>query len=87
MALIEACVRLIPGVTGDARSPAEESFSQGLLEHPQYTRPGVFEERAIPSVLTGGNHAEIARWRKVAAETLTRVRRPDLWGLYEKKKP
>ena len=67
MALIEACVRLIPGVLGDAASPADESFSHGLLEYPQYTRPQSFEGRDIPAVLSGGNHAEIARWRKAKA--------------------
>jgi tRNA (guanine37-N1)-methyltransferase len=86
MALIEACVRLIPGVLGDEASPAEESFAQGLLEYPQYTRPQSFEGRDIPHVLLGGNHAEIARWRREAAERLTKSRRPDLWTLYEKPK-
>jgi tRNA (guanine37-N1)-methyltransferase len=79
MALVEASVRLIPGVLGDDASPEEESFSQGLLEYPQYTRPQVFEGREVPAVLTGGNHAEIARWRRKAAENLTKTRRPDLW--------
>jgi tRNA (guanine37-N1)-methyltransferase len=79
MALVEASVRLIPGVLGDDASPEEESFSQGLLEYPQYTRPQVFEGREVPAVLTGGNHAEIARWRREAAENLTKTRRPDLW--------
>jgi tRNA (guanine37-N1)-methyltransferase len=87
MALIEACVRLMPGALGDAASPADESFSKGLLEYPQYTRPQSFEGRDIPAVLTGGNHAEIERWRKKQAETLTKSRRPDLWALYEKGKP
>jgi len=86
MALIEACVRLIPGVLGDAQSPAEESFSHGLLEYPQYTRPQTVEDRAIPEVLNNGNHKEIAKWRRARAEELTRLRRPDLWTLYEKKK-
>ncbi len=84
MALIEACVRLIPGVLGDETSPAEESFAAGLLEYPHYTRPPSFEGRDIPAVLASGNHAEIARWRKAAAEALTQARRPDLWALYEK---
>jgi tRNA (guanine37-N1)-methyltransferase len=87
MALIEAVVRLIPGALGDAASPAEESFSEGLLEYPQFTRPQSFEDREIPAVLTGGNHAEIARWRRAQAEALTRVRRPDLWTHFEKRKP
>jgi len=77
----------MPGVLGDAASPADESFSNGLLEYPQYTRPQTFEGRDIPEVLTGGNHAEIERWRKKQAESLTKSRRPDLWALYEKGKP
>lgn len=87
MALIEACVRLMPGVLGDATSPEDESFSKGLLEYPQYTRPQSFEGREIPEVLSGGNHAKINRWRKKQAEDLTKSRRPDLWALYEKGKP
>jgi len=87
MALIEAVVRLIPGALGDAASPADESFSQGLLEYPQYTRPQSFEGRDIPAVLTSGNHAEIAKWRVAQAEKLTKSRRPDLWALFEKNKP
>lgn len=87
MALIEACVRLIPGVLGDETSPADESFSAGLLEYPQYTRPQTFEGREIPAVLLNGNHGEIARWRREQAENLTKSRRPDLWTLYEKRKP
>jgi tRNA (guanine37-N1)-methyltransferase len=86
MALIEAAVRLIPGVLGDAASPADESFSEGLLEYPHYTRPQSFEDRDIPPLLLGGNHAEIARWRRAEAEKLTKSRRPDLWTLYEKSK-
>ena len=84
MALIEAVVRLIPGVLGDDASPAEESFADGLLEYPQYTRPQSFEGRDIPSVLVSGNHAEIAKWRRAQAENLTKTRRPDLWT---KRKP
>jgi len=86
MALIEATIRLLPGVLGDDASPREESFSHGLLEYPQYTRPQSFEGRDIPEVLLGGNHAEIARWRREAAEKLTKTRRPDLWTPYEKTK-
>jgi len=86
MALVEAAVRLMPGVLGAAASPAEESFSEGLLEYPQYTRPQAFEGRSIPEVLTNGNHKEIAKWRRTEAERLTRSRRPDLWSLYEKGK-
>ena len=85
MALIEACVRLIPGVLGAEASPAEESFEQGLLEYPHYTRPQVFENLEIPEVLAAGNHAEIARWRQAQAEMATKLRRPDLWALYEKR--
>jgi tRNA (guanine37-N1)-methyltransferase len=86
MALIEACVRLIPGVLGDQASTAEESFAAGLLEYPHYTRPQSFEGRAIPEVLTGGNHSEISKFRQGQAERLTQERRPDLWTLYEKTK-
>ena len=86
MALIEAAVRLIPGVLGDAASSADESFSAGLLEYPQYTRPQSFEGRDIPAVLIGGNHAEIARFRRQEAEKLTKRVRPDLWTHYEKRK-
>ena len=84
MALIEACVRLIPGVLGDHASTSEESFAAGLLEYPHYTRPQTFEGRAIPDVLSGGNHSEIARFRTEQAKRLTRERRPDLWARYEK---
>jgi tRNA (guanine37-N1)-methyltransferase len=84
MALIEACVRLIPGVLGDHASTDEESFAAGLLEYPHYTRPQLFEGRPIPEVLTGGNHSEIAKYRQAEAEALTRRLRPDLWALYEK---
>jgi tRNA (guanine37-N1)-methyltransferase len=85
-ALIEAAVRLIPGVLGAEASPDEESFSHGLLEYPQFTRPQSFEGRHIPDVLTGGNHKEISKWRQGEAERLTKARRPDLWTLFEKKK-
>ncbi|HWX89092.1 MAG TPA: tRNA (guanosine(37)-N1)-methyltransferase TrmD, partial [Rhizomicrobium sp.] len=84
MAVIEAAVRLIPGVLGDHASTAEESFAAGLLEYPHYTRPQDFEGRTIPEVLSGGNHGEIAKFRHQQAEVLTRLRRPDLWTLYEK---
>jgi tRNA (guanine37-N1)-methyltransferase len=87
MALIEAAVRLLPGVLGDAASPLEESFASGLLEYPHYTRPQAFEDRTIPDVLTSGNHLEISKWRNAQAERLTRARRPDLWAHYEKPKP
>jgi tRNA (guanine37-N1)-methyltransferase len=84
MALIEACVRLFPGVMGEQASLFEESFENFLLEYPHYTRPQSFEGMDIPAILTGGNHAEIARWRQTQAQDLTQVRRPDLWTLYEK---
>ena len=84
MALIEAAVRLIPGVLGAEASTVEESFSAGLLEYPHFTRPQSFEGHTIPDVLTGGNHSEISKWRQAEAERLTRARRPDLWTLYEK---
>jgi tRNA (guanine37-N1)-methyltransferase len=87
MALIEAAVRLIPGVLGAEASPEEESFSHGLLEYPQFTRPQSFEGRDIPDVLTGGNHKEISKWRQAQSEALTKARRPDLWTLFEKAKP
>src|SRR5438552_4892284 len=79
MALIDACVRLLPGVMGKCESGADESFSEGLLEYPQYTRPQIFEGRPIPDILTSGDHAKVAAWRQVEAEALTRARRPDLW--------
>jgi tRNA (guanine37-N1)-methyltransferase len=78
-AVLDATVRLLPGVLGNAASTEEESFSDGLLEHPQFTRPAVWEGREIPAVLQSGNHAEIAKWRRAEAEDLTRNRRPDLW--------
>ena len=80
MALIDACVRLIPGVMGAENSAAEESFEQNLLEYPHYTRPQDWEGRAIPEVLTSGHHAKVAEWRREHAERLTRERRPDLWA-------
>ena len=83
-ALIDATVRLLPGVLGNAASTEEESFSDGLLEHPQYTRPAEWLGRAIPDVLTSGDHGKVARWRKGQAEDLTRTRRPDLWDANRK---
>ncbi len=85
-AVIDATVRLIPGVLGNQASTEEESFSDGLLEHPQYTRPAVWEGREIPPVLTSGNHAEVAKWRRAEAETLTKDRRPDLWAAHQARK-
>jgi tRNA (guanine37-N1)-methyltransferase len=86
MALIEAAIRLIPGVLGDAASADDESFATGLLEYPHFTRPQSFENRTIPDVLNNGNHSEISKWRRAEAERLTRERRPDLWSHYEKAK-
>jgi len=80
MALIDACVRLLPGVMGAEASGAEESFAHGLLEYPQYTRPQVFEGRPIPQVLLSGDHGKVAAFRRAEAERLTRERRPDLWA-------
>src|SRR6267142_1621628 len=78
MALIDACVRLLPGVMGKLASGAEESFSDGLLEYPQFTRPQEFEGRPIPEILLSGDHTRVAAWRRAEAEALTKARRPDL---------
>ena len=83
LALLDACVRLIPGVMGKEASGAEESFAAGLLEYPQYTRPAVFEDRPIPDILTGGDHGKVRAWRRAEAERLTKIRRPDLWAAYQ----
>ncbi len=83
LTLIDACVRLLPGVMGKDESGHEESFENGLLEYPHYTRPREWEGRTIPDVLNSGNHARIARWRREQAEKLTRERRPDLWRKVE----
>ena len=82
IALIDACVRLLPGVVGRAETLEEESFAAGLLEYPQYTRPQIWQGRAVPPVLVSGNHAQIRQWRRAQAELLTRQRRPDLWRRY-----
>lgn len=87
MALCDACVRLLPGVMGKEASGAEESFSEGLLEYPQYTRPQAFEDRTIPEILTSGDHAKVAAWRRAESEALTRSRRPDLWVAFGQQKP
>lgn len=79
---IEACVRLVPGVLGAQASLSEESFEDGLLEHPQFTRPRTFEGLDIPEVLTSGDHAKVARWRQQQREETTRERRPDLWSAH-----
>ncbi len=83
LVLLDACIRLIPGVMGAASSGDEESFESGLLEYPHYTRPYEWEGRTIPEVLRSGDHARIAAWRKSQAETDTRLRRPDLWERHE----
>ena len=83
--MIDACVRLIPGVAGNESSLAEESFAAGLLEYPHYTRPRDFEGRAIPDVLLSGDHKKIAEWRRAEAEKLTQDRRPDLWQRHKRK--
>ncbi len=82
LAVIDACVRLLPGVMGKEASGGEESFAAGLLEYPQYTRPQVWEGRAVPDVLLSGDHAKVAAFRRSEAERLTRERRPDLWAAY-----
>ncbi len=87
LALLDACVRLLPGVMGCASSGQDESFSDGLLEYPQFTRPAEFEGRTIPDVLTSGDHARVAAWRRAQAESLTQARRPDLWASRPGRKP
>ncbi|KUP91855.1 tRNA (guanosine(37)-N1)-methyltransferase TrmD [Tritonibacter horizontis] len=82
-ALIDATVRLIPGVLGNQASTEEESFSSGLLEHPQYTRPADWKGRPIPDVLMSGHHGKIAEWRRQMSEDITKARRPDLWDAYQ----
>ncbi|MGD0849982.1 tRNA (guanosine(37)-N1)-methyltransferase TrmD [Bradyrhizobium sp.] len=86
MALIDACVRLLPGVMGKLASGTEESFSDGLLEYPQYTRPQEFEGQPIPEILLSGDHAKVAAWRLAEAEALTRAKRPDLWAIKVRQK-
>lgn len=83
LVLLDACIRLLPGVMGAASSGVDESFETGLLEYPQYTRPVEWEGRTIPEVLRSGDHARIEAWRKHMAETDTRLRRPDLWERHE----
>ena len=86
LVLIDACVRLLPGVMGKEASGIEESFAGGLLEYPQYTRPQVWEGQPIPEVLISGDHGKIAAWRREEAEKLTKARRPDLWEAYRTRK-
>ena len=82
MVVLDACVRLLPGVMGAAESGEEESFSRGLLEYPHYTRPAEWQGRAVPEVLLSGDHSRIAAWRQNEAESITRARRPDLWAAH-----
>ena len=83
LAILDACIRLLPGVMGAASSGVDESFEDGLLEYPQYTRPQLWEGRTIPEVLRSGDHAKVEDWRKAQSEADTRLRRPDLWERYE----
>jgi tRNA (guanine37-N1)-methyltransferase len=86
LVLLDAVVRLLPGVMGKLESAAEESFSDGLLEHPHYTKPNIWEDLEIPEILMGGNHKEIALWKRQQREILTKARRPDLWAKIHKPK-
>lgn len=83
LVVLDACVRLLPGVMGAAASAEEESFSAGLLEYPHYTRPAAWQERRVPDILLSGDHGAIAAWRRAEAERLTRARRPDLWAEFQ----
>ncbi len=83
IALVDACVRLLPGIMGSPETLTEESFTNGLLEYPHYTRPQLWQDRPVPPVLLSGNHAEIRAWRQAEAEAVTRARRPDLWTKYQ----
>ncbi|AQS87510.1 tRNA (guanine-N1)-methyltransferase [Neoasaia chiangmaiensis NBRC 101099] len=83
LALLDACVRLLPGVMGSVLSDAEESFGEGLLEYPHYTKPALWDGLEVPAVLLSGHHGAIAAWRREQAELATRSRRPDLWAAYE----
>jgi len=85
IALIDACVRLLPGIMGSQSSGEEESFERGLLEYPHYTRPQEWQGKKVPEVLLSGHHERIRDWRRSQAEEMTRKRRPDLWGRYETK--
>lgn len=87
MAVLEACVRLLPGVLGNAETVLEESFSHGLLEYPHYTRPPVWDGREVPPVLLSGHHAQIKAWRQTESERITRATRPDLWQNYAQNNP
>tara|TARA_B100000989_G_scaffold234440_1_gene181229 strand:+ start:2525 stop:3223 length:699 start_codon:yes stop_codon:yes gene_type:complete len=82
IAIIDSCIRLIPGILGDIESLSEESFERGLLEYPHYTRPQVWRGRSVPEVLLSGHHEKISAWRRKQSERLTRNHRPDLWSAY-----
>jgi len=86
IALLDAVIRLLPGVVGKTESLENESFESGLLEYPHYTRPDVWQGREVPEVLRSGHHAKVAAWRQAQAEEITRARRPDLWERYAKTK-
>ena len=86
LALLDACIRLLPGVTGNPASLTEESFAAGLLEFPLYTRPRLWQQKSVPSVLLSGDHAAIAAWRLAQSEAVTQSRRPDLWAAYTRNK-
>jgi tRNA (guanine37-N1)-methyltransferase len=83
MALIDACVRLLPDVMGSAESLDEESFEDGLIEYPQFTRPQTWQGQTVPEILTSGHHEKIKAWRRAQAEAITKERRPDLWARYK----
>ena len=87
MVILDACIRLLPGVVGKRNSLVEESFEEGLLEYPQYTRPQNWNNILVPNVLLSGNHKKINTWRKNQAEAITRKRRPDLWDKYIQTQP
>ena len=82
--MLDAIIRILPGVLGNEKSVEEESFENGLLEYPQYTKPQIWEKKAVPDVLLSGDHAKIKDWRLSQSEAITRVRRPDLWQKYKK---
>ena len=86
LVMLDAVVRLLPGIMGASATLDEESFESGLLEYPHYTRPQVWEEREIPEVLTSGHHKKVAEWRRARAEEITRIRRPDIWSTYVRAK-
>ena len=86
LVILDAILRFIPGILGNNKSAQEESFENGLLEYPQYTKPQVWEQKSVPEVLLSGDHAKIKDWRLSQSEAITRDRRPDLWQLYKKTK-